>query len=647
MQKTAMDFFQHQDKARKKTSLLLLYYFLAVILIILSVYSATAFIFLYIGHDEVGRSVELLWNDELFCWVAAATAAIIIIGTFWKIFQLRAGGEVIARMLGGEEVNGLTKDLNERKLLNVVEEMSIASGIPVPKVFVLRGEPSINAFAAGFTINDAVVAATDGAIRKLKRDELQGVIAHEFSHIFNGDMKLNLKLTGFLHGILLISLIGYFIMRAAGRSSSRSSSKKGGGQLVIVVFGLALWLIGLIGVFFAKLIKAAISRQREYLADASSVQFTRNPDGIANALKKIGALSYGSRITNESAVVASHMFFANGLPSSFLGLMATHPPLEERIKIIDPSFTGDFKDVKIRADDSVDDMAVSSVQYEEPGVTAPVTQQQIMASVGSPGAQHMQMAMSLLAMIPAVVREQSATVDGAIATLAATMLSDKVDIKEKQLSLASAKAGAEFVRLIGQASVSVSNIPGEARMTLIDTLIPVLRGMSRDQYNMMKAVLDAMMQADNEVDLFEYMIKKIVFRNIDRAHIPVRKAIVQYYDINPLIGDCVNLFSCIAYWGTDDITDAKQAFSRGAAVISSKPLAISGLDQCGLGLVDQSLNAIDESSPMVKQKVIEACVACVLHDGKISPEESQLLRAICDALGCPLPPITAGVSRAA
>src|SRR5690606_28971990 len=255
----------------------------------------------------------------------------------------RQGGSVVAGLLGGLPVNPATDDPDERRLVNVVEEMAIASGVPVPAIYVLPGEESINAFAAGYGVHDAAVAVTRGALKHLTRDELQGVIAHEFSHILNGDMRLNIRLIGLLHGLLLLALIGRVLLRSGGRSRGRRKEK--GGSVQVALIGLGLVLLGYIGVFFGKLIKAAASRQREYLADAAAVQFTRNPEGIAGALKKIGALGAGSRIVHPRAEELSHLYFASGLRSSFAGLFATHPPLVERIRRIDPSFSGDFEGV--------------------------------------------------------------------------------------------------------------------------------------------------------------------------------------------------------------------------------------------------------------------------------------------------------------
>ena len=321
-----MDFFERQDQARRSTRRLIAYFMLAVILIILSIYIAGITIFFGFNVNADPELPFQWWNPDLFLWITGATLCVVVIGSLYKIFALSKGGEVVARWLGGRLIDSSTSDPQERRLLNVVEEMAIASGTPVPSVFLLEEEKSINAFAAGFTPADAVIGVTRGTLQILSREELQGVIAHEFSHILNGDMRLNIRLIGVLNGILVIAMIGYAILR----STRTSSSKKNGGGAVLA-FGVALLIIGYVGVFFGKFIKSAVSRQREFLADASAVQFTRDPDGIAGALKKIGGLAHGSRIQNPKAEEMSHLFFSDGKhgkASPFLSMRNRKPPVQ-------------------------------------------------------------------------------------------------------------------------------------------------------------------------------------------------------------------------------------------------------------------------------------------------------------------------------
>ena len=353
-----MDYFQSQDLAKKRTGLLVFYFAMAVILIIVSVYLAIACVLHLAGSEKETaggeHAVADLWDPQLLGAVALGTSALIGGGSLYKMASLSGGGHTVAELLGGRLLHPDSTDPDERRLLNVVEEMAIASGLPVPPVYLLENELAINAFAAGHTPGNAVVAVTLGTLRRLSRDELQGVIGHEFSHILNGDMRLNTRLIGILFGILVIGIVGWIMFRSSFgvRLGARDDNGDRKGFNPIPLIGLALYVIGYVGVFFGNLIKAAVSRQREYLADASAVQFTRNPAGLAGALKKIGALAQGSQIQDAHAEEASHLFFgeAVGGMNNFFGLLASHPPLVERIRRIDPSFTGDFSSVSFDSD---------------------------------------------------------------------------------------------------------------------------------------------------------------------------------------------------------------------------------------------------------------------------------------------------------
>src|SRR6056297_2305293 len=294
-----MDFFEHQEQARRKTGVLIFYFILAVVGIIAAVYLLSVLLFVFLDDGTQPLEASSLWRPEMLLYSAGGTALIIFLTSAYKTAQLSGGGEVVARELGGREIDLNTTDFHERRLLNVVEEMAIASGVPVPTIFVMDREDSINAFAAGKTPSDAVIGVTRGCMTLLTRDELQGVIAHEFSHILNGDMRLNIRLMSILFGILFLALMGELILRFGVRGSMHSGRREGAGAaLIMLVAGLGLLAIGYIGNFFGNLIKASVSRQREFLADASAVQFTRNPEGLAGALIKIGGLESGSEVTH-------------------------------------------------------------------------------------------------------------------------------------------------------------------------------------------------------------------------------------------------------------------------------------------------------------------------------------------------------------
>ncbi|MGI9517486.1 MAG: M48 family metalloprotease, partial [Pirellulaceae bacterium] len=336
-----MDFFESQELARRKTKWLVFYFILALVTMIAGIYFVVI-VATQVTHDRVatGSVAPPAWFDPLIlAGVCVVVLSIVGCGSLYKISSLRGGGESIAAMLGGRYLPPNSGDPAERRILNIVEEMALAAGTPVPPVYILDDEHGINAFAAGYTVDDAVIGINRGTLEQLSRDELQGVVAHEFSHVLNGDMRMSIRMIGILHGIQVLALIGLYVLRGSALSGRRSSDKGGGGYIILIAIGVIV--IGWAGLFFARLIKAAVSRQREYLADASAVQFTRNPEGIAGALKMIGANVDGSVMHHPQAEEMSHMYFGSMFRGGF-SLFATHPPLDKRIGKLDPRFDGDY-----------------------------------------------------------------------------------------------------------------------------------------------------------------------------------------------------------------------------------------------------------------------------------------------------------------
>jgi Zn-dependent protease with chaperone function len=342
-----MNFFEQQDRARRNSGRLLILMVLAVLSLITLTSLVLGLVWQLFGQSHTSlwlasdAPISVLPSWPLVGCVALAVIGVVLLGSLYKQLQLSRGGQAIAERLGGRLINLSPQSLEERRLLNVVEEMALASGTSVPPVFVLD-DVGINAFAAGLTPQDAVIGITRGAICQLSRDELQGVIAHEFIHIFHGDMRLNTRLVSVLHGILLLGLIGGFLLRSSGRGSRSSRDNS---VAIVLAIGVTLWVLGYAGTFFGNLIKAAVSRQREFLADASAVQYTRNPDSIAGALKKIGGNLYGSQLQAGHAAEFSHMYFAAGISQALEGMLATHPPLDQRILRITPGWDGRYPHV--------------------------------------------------------------------------------------------------------------------------------------------------------------------------------------------------------------------------------------------------------------------------------------------------------------
>ena len=446
-----------------------------------------------------------LWNPGLFAVVSLGTLALIGGGSLYRVASLAGGGHSVAEMMGGRPLSAQTTDPDERKILNVVEEMAIAAGTPVPPVYLLEQEDGINAFAAGYAPGDAVIGVTRGCIQNLTRDELQGVIAHEFSHILNGDMRLNIRLIGALYGILLISMTGWIIFRSTANANQydnrRDGDRRGSNPWPLV--GLALYVLGYIGVFFGNLIKAAVSRQREFLADASAVQFTRNPDGIAGALKKIGALAEGSRVRAPEAQEASHLFFGDAV-GHLLGIFATHPPLVERIRRIDPSFEGDFSKVRIG------DAGQIPPEAPAPATLRPQVRpgrgvfrfnpSEMVNRVGTIEPRQLAYASSVLTAIPDPLKALAYEPYGARAVVFALLVDgDSGALQAAQLDRLAAYAEPALVREVEKILPTVHRLTPELRLPLVSMVVPTLRRLSRDQFQTFVAGVRELIQADNQV----------------------------------------------------------------------------------------------------------------------------------------------------
>ncbi|HEU5396142.1 MAG TPA: M48 family metallopeptidase, partial [Verrucomicrobiae bacterium] len=462
-----MDFFAAQDTARKKTKWLVLYFTAAVVCIVTAIYLIVLFSSFTVSSHHRQFSDEPVptfswWDAKIFLGAAIGTLAVILGGCAYKMNELAGGGSAVAESLGGRLLATNTQDPDERKLLNVVEEMAIASGVPVPKVYVLDDEDYINAFAAGHSASDAVVAVTRNCMRKLSRDELQGVIGHEFSHILNGDMRLNLRLIGILFGIFCLATVGRIILQSGGGGSNR----RGDGR--IMIFGLLLLVVGSIGVFFGRLIQAAVSRQREYLADASSVQFTRNPLGLSGALQKVGG--YGSRLWSPHAPDAGHLFFSNGIANSFLGLMATHPPLDERIRRIDSTWDGKYQRLPEDKTENLKlyrkvvqrelsprppmpnlfgTLVLGSAAAMDEAVPQRVKTPSVLPNLGNPTPLHLKYAEQLRDSMPDEVRAAAREPLGATALVYAILLSCDDEQRRQQLAELEKRVGADTSQKAG------------------------------------------------------------------------------------------------------------------------------------------------------------------------------------------------------
>ena len=608
-----MDFFDKQERACKRTKWLVGYFILAVVGIVVVLHLVFAALLDFSPADP-----------ELFLMVAGGVVGMVAMGSLVKSIELSKGGRAVAAMLGGAPVDWNSQEPGEQRLINVVEEMSLASGVPVPEIYILE-ERSLNAFAAGHGPGDAVIGVTRGALTQLSRDELQGVIGHEFSHILHGDMRLNIRLIGLLHGILFLAIIGGFLLRM-GLNTSRSESSDGrsrvAGMFLFLASGLALYLVGWIGVFFGKLIKAAVSRQREFLADAAAVQYTRNPEGLAGALAKIAKFS--SRLETSRAEEASHLFFGNGVGDAWLTLFATHPPIEQRIEEIAPGF----------------DIAAAKARAPVPPSLSK-TPDQIggrLAEALLPGQPRLAEAAALLAGLPEAARSACRELQGASALVYALLLSDEESMREGQM--AHLAADDAFRREILAHYDGRAELSSAQRLGLVDLAIPTLRHLSVEQYETFRKNVKMLVEADGEIHLFEYTLQKLLVRHLDLYFSNATGSPVTYKSLMPLLPDVGILLSALAFVapGTDELRD--DAFRAGVAELLIKPSAfpLERSRSLELQAFDTALDKIARAASDVKRTILTACGAVVMHDAAVNNEEIEFLRAISDALDCPVPP---------
>tara|TARA_R110000850_G_scaffold202967_12_gene329093 strand:+ start:2075 stop:4030 length:1956 start_codon:yes stop_codon:yes gene_type:complete len=643
-----MDFFEHQEQARRQTGVLIVYFALALVGIIAATYFL-AIAVLTITGDNKAIEGNAIWRPEVLTGTATITTLVVFLASAFKTMQLSSGGAVVARELGGRELDSNTIDIHERRLLNIVEEMAIASGVPVPTVYVMDSEDSINAFAAGKTTSDAVIGVTRGCMTILTRDELQGVIAHEFSHILNGDMRLNIRLMGLLFGILFLALMGELLMRSTFYGRVSSSRREGGGAVVVMLIaGIGLLLIGYVGSFFARLIKASISRQREFLADSSAVQFTRNPEGLAGALMKIGGLSEGSTITHPMAKDASHLFFGNAIPTSIL---ATHPPLQVRIQRLIPSWTGSYDPVSSppiaetqisQSSSKMSELTEASSFLTSGHSSVRLTKEEATESFRSLHPEQVDLGVSVHRMMPDHWSEMCRNPAGAQTMVFALLLAQDNKARDKELALLGQSMDESTVQLVSRLFGEIHSAHSTIKLSLVDLAIPSLRHLSQGEYQRFRNLTNQLISSDIQIDLFEFTLLQMVTRHLDMWFGERRPPRIKYRSLNRLTDEAGILLSTLAALShPDDESISRAAFAEATSSIEAESkikIPFKSGSDCGLNRIEEALKKFDRATPLIKRQLLEACTRSVLADGAVSSREAELIRAIGDAIGCAIPP---------
>lgn len=623
-----MNFFKHQDKARQNTQLLFGLFPLFIFMMIVIFYIIMLLLKLMWNYSIDAES-SIWWHPDLFYRVSLVTIGFITFTSSFKIISLRKGGRVIAKELGGRLILTETASEQEQQLLNIVEEMAIASGIPVPKVYLLYKEPSINAFAAGFSLNDAVIGVTRGSIEHLNRDELQAVIAHEFSHILNGDMRLNLVLIGLLHGFLSIFLTGKAISRVRFNGEEDYS---------LWPFGFILMAIGGVGLIFGRSIQAAVSRQREFLADAYAVQFTRNSDAVSRALQKLQQMD--SRLLTPKAEAVSHIFFGNAVSIYFFKeQFATHPPIPIRIRRVSgikvkvKKTSASYRN-SLQSNNSLV-MGFDNNNYQ---TTKP---QQIINQIGTVTPKHFDFTQQLLAELPESLKLGIRETQTAQTILFALALENQSSqIQEKQITWLRQVQSEEVVNSSIKFNQEISQLDSNLYLSIIDLTIPALRQLSLKESQRVCKCVKGLALAKGKVSVKDFVINLILWHRLQPVLEPDINIPIKFNSIEEIWSDCLLVLSALAQIGENNPDSAAYAFSSGlfrlpGAAQQEKPKAPI---KCNFSDLKKSIENLRQATPKLKQTIVDACSHTVLIDNKITDQEKDLLRAIAMTLDCPIPP---------
>ena len=565
-------------------------------------------------------------NVPIIGTIVVVTMGLMVLASLYRAATIARGGGQIARLLGGTAIHGDDPDPLHQRLVNVVEEMAIASGLPVPEIFVLEHEAGINAFAAGLTHNDAAIAVTRGSLERLDRAELQGVVAHEFSHILNGDMRLNQRLIGFSFGILVLWLMGRWLLRSmrfAGRSRNKGAS-------AAVLIGIALSVIGGIGVFFSRLIKAAVARHRERLADASAVQFTRDTAGLAGALKKIGGFT--AHLSSVETEEVAHMLFGRGRPS-YRGFFATHPPLVDRIRALEPSFDpGDFPTSVEPLPPPAEIHAFSAPKLAPDPVVAP-PQLDASGSTGKP-----ELGAALRGAIPEELHHAAHDRESSILLVLALALSTDEPTRRRQEPLLESKLGRERAVRCARLRAELGYLDRRLWLPLLELATPALKARPAEQLEFLFEVVEALAAIDEKLDVFEFVMLRML---ASYSGADARRRSTSRLGADAAVA---TVLATTAAFGHADAASARAACDAGLAAIGMKttPALTELVERClaarTLTTLDDALSAVARLTERARRRVLIALLATIRHDRNIEIVEAELFRAVAAVLGCPMPP---------
>ena len=639
-----MDFFEHQHKAKQKTKLLVFYFVLAVVLII-SVINTVVF---QLGNNsgQFHLSFKQWLVSPYFVIISLSTIMVIILGSLIRGLQVRGGGQAVAKMVKARSISMNSKDKLERRFIHVVEEMSIASGMPVPSLYVMDNEMGMNAFVAGLVPSDTVMVVTQGLLEKLNRQELQGVVAHEFSHILNADMRINMRLIAILGGILALGQLGYFLMRSMRYSRHRrSSSGSNNNQLTIVIFGAAasLLVVGYIGLFFGRLIKAAISRQREFLADASAVQYSRDSMGIANALYKIKTNGKGSLLDSSHAEDMSHMCFGSALKfTAFSSLLATHPPIDDRIKTLVPGYQA-TKSSSAHSNHNDEDSVFSGISQQETvnrntkfnDVVAVTSAEQLVDQIGQLHPSQLNKAKSIYEELPELLIDAAHEPNTAYLLVLSIIVSGSKGDIDTLISSIIDRLDVQQIAKVKEFSSLVNSVNEHLIFPLIELTIPVLKKLNNENKKNLLASASVLIKADTKIVPFEFFLYALLRKNLSEKDAAFNNQNFKKY--KPVLGDIQYLLSILSESNDGDrleyVTMAMKSFDHKWQLPTQLP-------NYNASQLHKSLHRLNLLTPLLKKPLMQTFAELVMQDGKILKEEIELLRAVCLYLECPIPPLS-------
>ena len=636
-----MNFFERQQQARRKTRVLLFEYGCAVAAVACAYYVGARFLVFLAAAPlrerdsgwlhaaaEAGR-FALEWNPVVFVCTVTLVLLVVLVGGVWRLSSLRGGGAAVVRSFGGIEILGDTRRAHERRLLNVVEELALASGTPAPRAFVLSHERGINAFAAGFAPSDAVIAVTRGAMEQLSRDELQGLLAHEFSHIRNGDTSLNCWLIGVLHGILCFSILGKRMMDGPFGGDEEENDK------VSVLFmyplfagGCFLRAVGTVGAVSARIIQCSVSRQREYLADAFAVQLTRDALGLANALKRAGAAAGGNALLAANGCELSHLLFVSGSSRWQTDLLSPHPPLLRRIRILDPSFNGDFAPWRLRTT-TFEDLrnTPERIQAREWAVVASANEGGLVGVSG------------FLEGLPAELRRAVSHPFEAVGVLCGLLLSDDAALRNRQKSRILVVEGHVVANQAERWHDWLASADRRFRRRLAELAIEGVRQSDPALCAACAGLLRELIASDGKVSLFEYLLGRRIAKRLEVDETSPSPC-AEFVSGRSAQIEASLVLGALAYAGRpDDDVQAQAAWRSGRDLLPGFDLGemVPVRESCASDGLERALAVLAQLSPAEKGAFVAACTAVVERDACRSEDEAELLMVIADMLGVPLP----------